>query len=199
MNFCHIARFRIPEGRNLHCHEREELKPHILPSASQLNGATSDRIASLQATRKNQERNGITLRWFHDRKLYTIQTKMKRYLCKCSAGYMLLIPQCLNPRSYIYQKSNPARWFRQVKLLRTVMLWNSSEMTQYFPFFPAGWLVKSSKRVDLNGIVCDQRQDNTTKCCCQSWRLASECLAKAEAIRLFIHSILWPSLGARDN
>jgi hypothetical protein len=29
VNFCHITRFRIPEGRNLHCHEREELKPQI--------------------------------------------------------------------------------------------------------------------------------------------------------------------------
>ena len=116
---------------------------------------------------------------------------MKRYLCKCSAGYMLFIPQSLNPRSYIYQKSTPARWFKQVKLLRTVLLWNCSEMTQYFPFFPAGWLVNSSETVYLNGVMCDQWQvANTAHCCCQSWRLASESLAKAKTIRPFIHSFI---------
>ena len=52
VNFCHTARFRIQEGKNLHCHEREDLEPHKLPLTSQMNGATSDRIASLQATRK---------------------------------------------------------------------------------------------------------------------------------------------------
>jgi len=150
--------------------------------------------------KKNHEKNRITLRWFQDRKLYTIQMEMKKYLCKCSAGYTLLIPQSLNPRSYIYQKSTPARRFRQVKLLRTVLLWNCRKMTLYFPFFPDGWLVNSSETVDLNGVMCNQWQvDKTAHCCCQSWRLASERLAKAETIRPFIHPILRPSLGARVN
>lgn len=87
---------------------------------------------------------------------------MKGYLCKCSRGYMLLIPQSLHPRSYIYQKSTPARRFRQGKLLRMVLLWNSSEMTRYFPFFPAGWHVNSSETVDLNRITCDQWQMDIT-------------------------------------
>ena len=67
-------------------HQCEDPKPHILSSVSQLNGATSDRSAKLQATRKTN--NGIKLRWFQGRKLYTIQMKMKRHLCKCCAGYI---------------------------------------------------------------------------------------------------------------
>ena len=183
-----IMRSRAKRKKN---HEKPRGKKKIMRSH-----AERKKIMRSHAKRKSREEwNNVT--FISGQETLYNSNEVKRYLCKCSAGYMLLIPQSLNPRSYVYQKSTPARSFRPVKLLRTVLLWNYSEMTRYFPFFPAGWLVNSSETVDLNGAICDQWQvENTAQCCCQSWRLASESLAKAYS---FIHSILRPSLGARDN
>jgi hypothetical protein len=63
VNICHNARFHIPEVRNLHWHQREDPKPHILSLASQLNGATPDRSARLRKLREKsrEEWNNVTL------------------------------------------------------------------------------------------------------------------------------------------